>query len=63
MFAASLQEASAQGQITPALRTQIADPVVRRAHAAEMLGVGLIVALMVFKPFEGVPRCYPRPGQ
>jgi len=27
------------------------DPVVRWAHLAEMIGVGLILVLMVFKPF------------
>jgi hypothetical protein len=48
---ASKRPSRAQGRNTPALQGQIADPVVRRAHAAEMLGVGLIVALMVFKPF------------
>ena len=48
---AALREASAEGQITPALQQQMKDPVVRWAHLAEMLGVGLILVLMVFKPF------------
>ena len=50
-FEAALREASAEGQITPALRQQMQDPVVRWAHMAEMIGVGLILILMVFKPF------------
>jgi hypothetical protein len=35
----------------PEPREQLADPVVRGAHEAEMIGVGLIVILMVLKPF------------
>jgi uncharacterized membrane protein len=50
-FDAALQEAVDHDEITPDLRAQIADPVVRLAHAAELLGLGLIVVLMVFKPF------------
>jgi len=50
-FEAALRKASAEGQITPALRQQMQDPVVRWAHMAEMTGVGLILILMVFKPF------------
>ena len=51
VFEAALQEASAEGHITTVLQQQMKDPVVRWAHMAEMIGVGLIVALMVFKPF------------
>lgn len=51
IFEAALQDAVGRGEITPTLREQIADPVVRWAHAAELVGVGMIVALMVFKPF------------
>jgi hydrogenase/urease accessory protein HupE len=29
----------------------MADPIVRLAHLAEMIGVGLIVVLMILKPF------------
>jgi len=50
-FESALRDASAKGTITPGLQVQMADPVVRWAHLAEMIGVGLIVALMVFKPF------------
>jgi uncharacterized membrane protein len=49
-FEAALREATDAGRITSELRQQMADPVVWWAHLAEMLGVGLIVALMVFKP-------------
>jgi hydrogenase/urease accessory protein HupE len=50
-FEAALEDATARGEITPQLREQMADPVVRAAHLAEMVGVSLIVVLMVFKPF------------
>ncbi len=51
VFEDSLQEAKAKDAITPELRRQMADPVVRWAHRAEMIGVVLIVILMVVKPF------------
>ena len=51
LFEAALREASAEGHITPALQRQLKDPVVRWAHLAEMIGVGLILILMAFKPF------------
>jgi hypothetical protein len=50
-FEAALQDAVAREEITPELREQMADPMVRAAHLAEMIGVVLIVVLMVFKPF------------
>jgi uncharacterized membrane protein len=50
-FATALQSARAAGQVTPDLRRFMADPVVRWAHAAELVGVSIIVVLMVFKPF------------
>ena len=50
-FESVLRDASAKGKITPELQHQLADPVVRWAHLAEMIAVGLIVALMVFRPF------------
>jgi len=49
-FESALRDATDAGHITPELRQQMADPVVRRAHWAELIGVGLIVVLMVFKP-------------
>jgi len=51
VFEAALNDARAKGTITPELRQQLADPVVRWAHLAEMIGVALIVGLMVYKPF------------
>jgi uncharacterized membrane protein len=51
IFDSALEEASRRGEITASLREQLADPVVRWAHAAELLGVGLVVFLMVFRPF------------
>lgn len=51
VFEAALRGAAGQGTITPALREQMADPVVRWAHTAEMIGVALIVFLMVVKPW------------
>jgi len=51
VFEAALQDAAAKGTITPELRQQLADPVVRWAHLAEIIGVALIVVLMVYKPF------------
>ncbi len=50
-FEAALEAARAENQITPALRREMADPVVRGAHVVEMMGVAGIVALMVLKPF------------
>jgi uncharacterized membrane protein len=51
LFEAELAEASLKGVVTPELHRQMADPVVRWAHLAEMIGVALIVILMVYKPF------------
>jgi uncharacterized membrane protein len=51
VFEAALQEALARGEITPALTAALHDPVVRRAHIAEALGVLVILYLMVMKPF------------
>jgi uncharacterized membrane protein len=51
LFEAALQEAVRRNELTPEVRRRLEDPVVRWAHAAELTGVALIVALMVFKPF------------
>jgi hypothetical protein len=51
VFGSALEDATARGQITPRLRAAFADPVVVRAHRAELLGVGAILVLMVLKPF------------
>lgn len=51
LFEAALHEASSKGAITQDLQMQIGDPVVRLAHMAEMLGVTIVMALMIFRPF------------
>ena len=51
LFEAALRESIAQGNITPVLRKHMADPVVKWAHGAEMMGIAVIVVLMVLKPF------------
>ncbi len=51
LFEAALREASSKGEITQELQMQIGDPVVRLAHVAEMLGVTIVMALMIFRPF------------
>ncbi len=51
VFEAALLDASGKAAITPELRLPMADPVVRWAHRAEMIGVARIVILMVVKPF------------
>ncbi len=51
VFEAALEEAVAAGEITQALRGCMADPMVRAAHRAEMIGLVVIVILMVTKPF------------
>jgi hypothetical protein len=45
------RQAKAGGAITPEVRVLLADPVVRRARLAEMVGLGIIVVLMVLRPF------------
>lgn len=50
-FDQELQNALKQGKITPALTTLLDDPVVKWAHRGEYIGLLVIVALMVFKPF------------
>ena len=50
-FEAALAEAQRTGTITAELRSAFADPAVRLARNGEVLGIGVIVALMVLKPF------------
>jgi uncharacterized membrane protein len=50
-FEVLLQDALAKGQITPELRAEVDDRLIRVLHVVEMSVVVLIVALMVFKPF------------
>ena len=51
LFRAALEDALAQGQITPALRAHLNDPVVRAAHWYELISMVAITFLMVLKPF------------
>ena len=50
-FEAAMQEATSQGQVTPALREAFADPVVAVARNVELVAILVIIALMVLKPF------------
>jgi Predicted integral membrane protein (DUF2269) len=50
-FEEALRGALAQGRVTPALAEAFADPVVAAAHAWELIAIGLIIVLMVTKPF------------
>jgi hypothetical protein len=51
IFEQALQDALRLGRVTPALTAAFADPVVAAAHAWELIALGLIVVLMVAKPF------------
>lgn len=51
LLAATLLEAQKVNEITPELVTALDDPIVRLAHWGELLLIGLVVALMVLKPF------------
>jgi len=51
VFESALRDARAQGRVTPELTAAFADPVVAAAHAWELAAVGLIIVLMVAKPF------------
>ena len=51
LFRAALEDALAKGQITPALRAHLNDPVVRAAHWYELISMVAITYLMVLKPF------------
>jgi hypothetical protein len=51
IFGQALQDALAKGQITPELTAAFHDPAVRNAHYYEALVVGIVLFLMVMKPF------------
>jgi hypothetical protein len=51
VFETALRDAVSAGHVTPALRAAFADPVVRAAHAWELAALGLVIVLMVAKPF------------
>ena len=46
-----LSDALARGQMTPELRAEIHNPTVRNAHWLELVGMGVVLFLMVFRPF------------
>lgn len=49
-FEAALADARSRGAVTDELRSAFADPAVRAARTFEVVGIGVIVALMVLKP-------------
>jgi len=51
IFEAAMASARAAGTVTPELRAAFADPMVAFAHWYELTAVGIVVALMVLKPF------------
>jgi hypothetical protein len=51
VFGRALEEAKAEGQVTPALTTALDDPAVRAARITEAVGLVVIVVLMVTQPF------------
>ncbi|HEX6400132.1 MAG TPA: DUF2269 family protein [Actinomycetota bacterium] len=51
VFEAALEEARARGAVTPELHAAFADPLVAFARTYEIGAVGVILALMVLKPF------------
>ena len=51
VFGAAMASARAAGTVTPELRAAFADPMVAFAHWYELTAVGIVVALMVLKPF------------
>ena len=50
-FRSVLDAAVARGRVTPELRMALNDPIVRAAHAYEIVMLVVIVALMMLKPF------------
>jgi uncharacterized membrane protein len=50
-FGAALDDARAAGRITPELTAAFADPAVKVARTAELLGIVVVIALMVLQPF------------
>jgi uncharacterized membrane protein len=51
VFEAAMASARSSGTVTPELRAAFADPLVAAAHWWEVTAVGIVVALMVLKPF------------
>jgi hypothetical protein len=51
VFEAALADASARAEVTPELHRAWRDPVVRAAHAWELVVLTVVLALMIAKPF------------
>lgn len=51
VFEAELEAARQQGIMTEGLRAAFADPMVALARRWEFISIGLVIALMVLKPF------------
>ena len=51
VYRKALEEANAEGRVTPALRAALEDPVVGAARVYEMAMIAALVWLMVMKPF------------
>jgi hypothetical protein len=51
VFESAMASARAAGTVTPELGAAFADPMVAFAHWYELTAVGIVVALMVLKPF------------
>ena len=51
VFEAALEEATAQGTVTPALHAAWRDPVTRAAHVYELAITTIVLVLMLTKPF------------
>jgi len=51
VFDAALAEATAADEVTPELIAAWRDPIVRAAHVVELAAVGVVVVLMIAKPF------------
>ena len=51
VFDRALEDAERLGRVTPALASAFRDPVVATARNLELVGVAVILALMVTKPF------------
>jgi hypothetical protein len=51
VFEGAMADARQRGMVTPELLAAFADPRVAFAHRYEVVAVGIVVALMVLKPF------------
>jgi uncharacterized membrane protein len=51
IYRKALEEATATGAVTPALRAAINDPLVGFARAYEVVAIGVLALLMIAKPF------------